>query len=146
VFTAGLLRALGRRVDTSAWVWLSEGAGQRLFYPPNVAGWDDDRWLDTATFRGRWAIANEALSKFTVEQKKGHKPPKVARDPARIVDNAIYLLGSPRIRPETKTALVRFARGAMSDANEDWMKDAYPPLVLNAVRQLLAMSPDFQTA
>ena len=31
VYTAGLLRALGRRVDTTAWVWLGEGAGQRLF-------------------------------------------------------------------------------------------------------------------
>ena len=31
----------------------AENAGQRLFYPPNVAGWDDERWLDTATFRGR---------------------------------------------------------------------------------------------
>ena len=25
-------------IATSAWVWLSEGAGQRLFYAPNVAG------------------------------------------------------------------------------------------------------------
>jgi uncharacterized protein (DUF1800 family) len=146
VFTAGLLRALGRRVDTSAWVWLADGAGQRLFYPPNVAGWDDERWLDTATFRGRWSIANEALSKFTVEQKKGQKPPKVPRNPEKIVANAIYLLGSPRIRPETKAALVRFARSAMTDVDEDWKKDAYPPLVLNAVRQLLAVSPDYQTA
>ena len=54
VYIAGLLRGLNRGVDTSAWVWLSEGAGQRLFNPPNVAGWDDSRWLDTNAFRGRW--------------------------------------------------------------------------------------------
>ncbi len=146
VYMAGLLRALGRRVDTNAWVWLGDGAGQRLFYPPNVAGWDDERWLDTATFRGRWAIANEALSKFALEQKRGRKPPKAPSKPEAIVDNAIFLLGSPRIRPVTRAALVRFARTAMGDAKEDWKKESYPPLVLNAVRQLLAVSPDLQAA
>jgi uncharacterized protein (DUF1800 family) len=146
VYMAGLLRTLGRRVEGGSWVWLSDGVGQRLFYPPNVAGWDDERWLDTGTFRGRWAVANEALSKFAVEQKRGKKPPKVPFDAEKIVADAVYLLGSPRIRPETHKALVRFARTALSDADEDWKKDAYPPLVLNAVRQLLAVSPDLQTA
>ena len=60
VYTAGLLRALGRGVDTQAWAWLSSESGQRLFMPPNVSGWDDERWLDTATFRGRWEVANYA--------------------------------------------------------------------------------------
>jgi hypothetical protein len=146
VYTAGLLRALGRRVEGESWVWLLEGAGQRLFYPPNVAGWDDERWLDTATFRGRWAIANEALGKFTLEQKRGRKPPDVPRTAEKIVANAVFLLGSPRIRPETEAALVRFARSALGTADEDWKRDAYPPLVLNAVRQLLAVSPDLQAA
>ena len=95
VYMAGLLRTLGRRVEGGAWVWLADGAGQRLFYPPNVAGWDDERWLDTGTFRGRWAIANEALSKFAVEQKRGKKPPKVPFDAEKIVANAVYLLGQP---------------------------------------------------
>ena len=62
VYTAGLLRALGRGVDTQAWAWLSSMSGQRLFMPPNVSGWDDERWLDTATFRGRWEVANYASS------------------------------------------------------------------------------------
>jgi uncharacterized protein (DUF1800 family) len=146
VYTAGLLRALGRRIEGDSWVWLLDGAGQRLFYPPNVAGWDDERWLDTATFRGRWAIANEALGKFTVEQKRGRKPPDVPRTPEKIVANAVYLLGSPQIRPETEAALVRFARSALGTADEDWKRDSYPPLVLNAVRQLLAVSPDLQVA
>ncbi len=145
VYTAGLLRALGRRVEGSAWVWLLDGAGQRLFEPPNVSGWDDSRWLDTATFRGRWAIANEALSKFTLEQKRGHKPPDAPRSAQGIVANAVFLLGSPSIRPETRAALEGFARRALA-ADEDWKRDAYPPLVLNAVRQLLAVSPDLQVA
>ena len=144
VYIAGLLRGLGRGVDTSAWVWLSEGAGQRLFYPPNVAGWDDGRWLDTNTFRGRWSIANEALAKFTLEQKKGKKAPKVPGDPEAIVQGALALFGNPTIRTETHAELLAFARGSMKGAT-GWKADAYPPLVMNAVRQLLAVSPDLQT-
>ena len=57
VYTAGLLRARGRGIDTAAWTKLDDASGQRLFLPPNVAGWDESRWLDTATFRGRWFAA-----------------------------------------------------------------------------------------
>ena len=66
----GLLRALGRGVDTQSWAWLSSGTGQRLFMPPNVAGWDDERWLDTATFRGRWEVANYATQPFSLTDKQ----------------------------------------------------------------------------
>jgi uncharacterized protein (DUF1800 family) len=144
VYIAGLLRGLGRGIDTTAWVWLSEGAGQRLFYPPNVAGWDDSRWLDTNTFHGRWWIANQALAPFTLEQKKGKKPPKVSGDPDAIVRGALALLGNPTIREETQTELRAFARASLQAAT-GWKADAYPPLVANAVRQLLAVSPDLQT-
>jgi uncharacterized protein (DUF1800 family) len=147
VYIAGLLRGLGRGVDHEAWTWLAENAGQRLFTPPNVAGWDDERWLDTAKFRARWEIANTALEKAVVEQKRGKKkPPRVSGNPKRLVDNAVFLLGGPHIRPQTRGALEAFARTAMSDANESWEKEAYPPLVLNAVRQLLAVSPDYLTS
>lgn len=37
VYNAGLLRSIGRPTDTTAWAWLSNGAGQQLFYPPNVS-------------------------------------------------------------------------------------------------------------
>ena len=45
-------------MNTDSWSWIAELAGQRLFFPPNVAGWDDNRWLDTSTLRGRWIAAN----------------------------------------------------------------------------------------
>jgi uncharacterized protein (DUF1800 family) len=141
VYTAGLLRGLNRGVDTSAWVWLSEGAGQRLFYPPNVAGWDDSRWLDTNTFRGRWWIANTALEKVSLGRKGG---PKVPNDPEAIVEGALAVLGDPAIRPETRKELLAFARTSLQGAT-GWKADSYPPLVANAVRQLLAVSPDLQT-
>jgi uncharacterized protein (DUF1800 family) len=56
VYTAGLLRALGRGIDTSGWFWLDALAGQQLFYPPNVSGWNESRWvLDREPSRARHA-------------------------------------------------------------------------------------------
>ena len=52
VYIAGLLRRSGAGSTPTAWTWLDRSAGQQLFYPPNVAGWNDTRWLDTATLRG----------------------------------------------------------------------------------------------
>ena len=71
VYTAGLLRRIGRTIDTSEWVWLDALAGQQLFYPPNVSGWDESRWLDTATFRGRWYVASRVLS--TERARRGRR-------------------------------------------------------------------------
>jgi uncharacterized protein (DUF1800 family) len=146
VLNAGLLRALGRPVDTRAWVWLGEAAGQRLFYPPSVAGWDDERWLDTATYRARWAIANEALSNITVQRSKRGKIPKVPQEAAALVESAYRTLGKPTVRPASRAAVTRFAKRALSDADSDWEQDEYPLLVMNATRQLIAASPDYQAA
>jgi uncharacterized protein (DUF1800 family) len=145
VFNAGLLRALGRPVDTRAWVWLGEAAGQRLFYPPSVAGWDDERWLDTATYRARWAIASEALSEITVRREK-NKVPKVPSAPAKLVESAYRTLGNPSVRPQSRRAVTGFVKRALGDADSDWEKEEYPLLVMNATRQLIAASPDYQAA
>jgi uncharacterized protein (DUF1800 family) len=142
VFAAGLLRALGRGIDTEAWVWLCDEAGQRLFYPPNVAGWDDTRWLDTATFRGRWDIANYAL----MESAKDEKSRGVPHTTAKLYAAALATVGSPRVAPDTKNLLTAFVARALADAGEKWEQDSYPPMIHNALRQLLAVSPDFQTS
>ena len=57
VQAAGSLRARRHGIVSDSWLYLTQLAGQRLFRPPNVAGWDETRWLDTSTFRGRWACA-----------------------------------------------------------------------------------------
>ena len=54
VFVAGMLRARKRGITDNRWSWVLSGAGQRVYYPPDVAGWDDKRWLDTNTTLGRW--------------------------------------------------------------------------------------------
>ena len=143
VYTAGLLRALGRGIDTTSWAWLSSGTGQRLFMPPNVAGWDDERWLDTATFRGRWWVANYAIRPYSLTDKQSASLPA---EPRALVDSAIAFWGSPSLRPETRAALVAFATRAMGDADAKWKRTSYRFLTANALRQLIAVSPDLQTA
>ncbi len=143
VYNAGLLRGMGRGVDTAAWSWLSGGSGQRLFVPPNVAGWDDSRWLDTATFRGRWYTANYATNGRTLTDKQAASVPADAQG---LVDAAIGFWGAPTLRPETRAALVDFAQKALGDAGSRWEKRAYPVLVGNALRHLVAVSPDYQTS
>ena len=75
LYTAGLLRAhRPPRSTSTAWTWLDSMAGQQLFYPPNVGGWDDTRWLDTATWRGRWWIAQYALEPYALDPGKPNQP------------------------------------------------------------------------
>jgi hypothetical protein len=142
VYTAGLLRAIGRGIDTASWSWLSGMSGQRLFMPPNVSGWDDERWLDTATFRGRWEVANYAGMRASLTDKQAASLPA---EPAALVDHALAFWGSPTVRPETRAALIAFATKAMGDADARWKKTSYRFLTANALRQLVAVSPDLQT-
>jgi uncharacterized protein (DUF1800 family) len=141
VYTAGLLRALGRGIDTEDWTWLMNLAGQQLFYPPNVAGWDDSRWLDTATYRARWLIANTAIEKRALKPDKA----KLPDDASKLLVRAEAFLGRPVLTGQTHSELKRFANRALGDANAKWKKEQYPALIENALRQLLASSPDLQT-
>ena len=132
-------------IDTSSWVWLSEGAGQRLFYPPNVAGWDDtplaryervprplvDRQRGAREVHARAEEGQEAAEGARTTPRRSSR----ARWPARQPDDPS---GDP---PRAACLRARLAAAA----RPDWKAEAYPPLVMNAVRQLLAVSPDLQT-
>jgi hypothetical protein len=118
-------------------------AGQQLFYPPNVAGWDDSRWLDTATWRGRWWIAQYVLGGRVLDPGKAHRP----YDARALVANALAFWHGPALSDRTHTALHAFAQAALADAAKaSWKKQQYPPMVENALRHLIAVSPELQTA
>ncbi|HEY6149532.1 MAG TPA: DUF1800 domain-containing protein [Gaiellaceae bacterium] len=142
VYTAGLLRALGRGIDTEAWTWLMQLAGQALFYPPNVAGWDDTRWLDTATYRARWAIASHAIRPKVLDSDKA----KLPANAAKLMQRAESFWGHPSLTGHTHSQLNHFVKSALRDADDHWKKRSYPALIENALRQLLASSPDLQTS
>jgi uncharacterized protein (DUF1800 family) len=141
VYVAGLLRAMRRGIDTEAWTWLMALAGQQLFYPPNVAGWDDTRWLDTATYRARWLMASQAIEKRSLKPDKAKLPDNASK----LLVRAESFLGRPELTAQTHAELKRFAHRALADADAKWKKEQYPALIENALRQLMASSPDLQT-
>src|SRR4051812_48259675 len=147
VYNAGLLRTMGRGVDAD-WAWLSSLAGQQLFYPPNVSGWDDSAWLDTSTWRARFEMAIYSTSlpgvwSGTID------PWKTAydktEDAATAVARAIDFLNNPTISDDTRAALVAFANSCLPAVMKSWEVSPYKAMRQNALRHLVATSPDYQT-
>jgi uncharacterized protein (DUF1800 family) len=141
VHIASLMRRIGAPVTTTAWAWIGSLSGQQLFYPPDVGGWDDTRWLDTATFRGRWLGVQQLLRTRTLDPRKS-----TAADAPAVLRRALKFWNEPTLSEPTRRALLRFAEAALADADERWKKAQYPALVENALRQLIAVSPDVQTS
>jgi len=142
VLIAGMLRGLGRPLDTDGWVGFASAAGQQLFLPPNVAGWDEARWLDTNTFRGRWQAVSEAARPAALSTRNPAAQPK---DPAELVARAIAFWGSPTISEETQATLRTFVWRALDGVSAK-NRDLFAVYAENALRVLLAMSPDYQTS
>jgi hypothetical protein len=140
---AGLLRATGKGIDRDDWTWICDLAGQVLFRPPNVAGWDESRWLDTATFRGRWMAANAVLDGLALDPDKDQAPTMAATPDA--VGAAIQFWGNPSLSGPSRAALERFTTDAAALADKKWKIGSYGVLRQNALRMLVATAPDLQT-
>jgi uncharacterized protein (DUF1800 family) len=138
---AGMLRGIGRFIDTDAWAWESSLVGQMPFYPPNVAGWDATRWLNSDTWLARFNLTSQVIpQKRVLDPGKA----KASADPATLVRHAIAFWGAPRVSSATRKALQVYAREAAVDAaTADWERQQYPALALNALRALVVASPDY---
>lgn len=145
VFNAGLLRALARPIDRTDWSWLSEGAGQTLFYPPDVAGWDDNRWLDTSTTRGRWDMVRYALDEHYVQWSVMGAYGST-ETPDEAVNRALATWAQPEVTPETRSSLLGFASSCLPAVMNKNQQNTYRAQRQNALLQLIASSPDLQTS
>ncbi len=142
---AGMLRGIGRFIDTDAWAWESSLAGQMPFYPPNVAGWEASRWLNTGTWLARFNLAAQMI-----DERRALKPSAgkstVSKDPHTLTNQALAFWGGPTVSPATRRALESYARSAAVEAaTEPWEREQYPLLALNALRALVVVAPDYQT-
>jgi uncharacterized protein (DUF1800 family) len=144
VFCAGMLRALGQSVQTDAWAWIGVQTGQRLFEPPNVAGWNYASWLDTARWAGRLTAVDYALGDTVLDPNHDRRYP-TDEDPEAAVQAALAHWGQPAISTETRRHLLDFSRRASRGLRATW--DAVPGRVVrqNALRALIPTSPDWQT-
>ncbi len=142
VLIAGMLRARRAGVTTEAWTWISDEAGQRLFDPPNVAGWDELRWLDTARLSGRWSAAGRSTDESQADTED-YDPEETAN---AAVSKALKFWGKPALSSKTTKELHSFAARVEAAATADWQQEAYRALRQNALRMLIAASPEFQTS
>ncbi|MFN8161292.1 MAG: DUF1800 domain-containing protein [Solirubrobacterales bacterium] len=142
VYLAGLLRTLGRGVDTDAWTWICSQMGQQLFWPPNVSGWDDSRWLDTSTMRARWNAVAYGLDGFDFDPWNGEYPTDETVEEA--LNAALKRWGWPALRSEQQNELSGLANRIPSLAVADWQLSPYLAMRQNALLQLIAVSPDMQ--
>ena len=112
VFLAGLLRALQRSRRRRVLDLVLANAGQRLFYPPDVSGWDDSRWLDTA----RCAAASSwsrGRSPTASRRRRGGRLRR-DRDPRAGACRGARLGGRPGPDAETVALLTSFAASALA--------------------------------
>ena len=108
VYIAGLLRARNLGINTEDWIWISDTAGMSLFHPPNVSGWDEERWLDTSTFRGRWqAVARILRDDYLPVWGDDYTDASTAQAIAR----ALTYWGNPTLTAQSEKALRAFCDG-----------------------------------
>ncbi len=148
VYNAGLLRSISRPIDTTAWTWLSANAGQQLFYPPNVSGWDFTRWLDTSTAKARWEMASYVTSKTYPNPwpAKGDPEYSATEDPLTALSNALAYWANPLISPESEKCIAAFAQSCIKEPLATWEQSPYRAMRQNALRMLIATSPDMQVS
>jgi uncharacterized protein (DUF1800 family) len=143
VFCAGMLRALGHTITTDDWGWIADLTGQKLFEPPNVAGWDYTRWLDTSRWAGRLTAVNYALADSVLDTNAKHYP--VHEQPGGALAAALAHWGNPELSSEARGSLLAFSRRAQRKIRADWEAVSYRILRQNALRALVPMTPDWQT-
>ena len=143
VFVAGMLRARKRGITDNRWSWVLSGAGQRVYYPPDVAGWDDKRWLDTNTTLGRWEAVYYMLDDATENPNWGTA--YAAETPEAAVAKARAFWGDPDLTAAGVTALQDFARRAIPSDARAVAARAAPERAAPAARRLPRL-PDELTA
>ena len=143
VLCAGLLRASNRGIENNEWYYRADRTGQRLYYPPDVSGWNDRRWLDTNTTLGRWDVVGLALSGRMIKTPEANTYPAESSDGA--VAKALAYWGNPSITPETVARLKAFAIAAIPDSENQTTLARARAERFNALRQLVAAGPDYQT-
>ena len=116
VYIAGLLRATGETITTNDWAWVSQQAGQFLFDPPNVAGWNYADWLDTARWVGRFTAVNWVLTNHIVTGNRY----STDETPREAVAAALAFWGDPQLSKETVDNLIAFSRTVEGQIHAEW--------------------------
>lgn len=158
-FALGVVRGLEGHIDqgspnrfgTTALASALESLGQRLFYPPNVAGWEGGKsWLNGQTFLLRQNLALGLTS--TTDDNLGRRtdPVRLARQHHRlgdeeVVDLFLRLFLQGDVPPASRARLVDYARQARQQSYPFfWTPDDAADQRIRAVCHLVLCLPEFQ--
>jgi uncharacterized protein (DUF1800 family) len=142
-YFAGMLRARRSGITTEAWIWLGDGAGQQLWYPPNVSGWNERAWLNTTTFEARWNAASSVVYHDGAVADGDYDGS--TETPEQAVDAALSYWGNPAITTAHRAALLQLAQQSMQTFywNDEPLKRT---MRQHTLRQLIAAAPDHQVS
>ena len=140
-YVAGLLRARRRGIDDESWTWLCDSAGQRLWEPPNVAGWNDKAWLNTTTYQARWWAASNCVRQDELDEDSYRGSTET---PQAAVERALAWWGNPVLTPEHRAALDGLASDATTAAY--WGEHVRKTMRQLALRMLVVTCPDYQVS
>jgi uncharacterized protein (DUF1800 family) len=143
VYTAGLLRGQNLTVTIDDWAWIGEQCGQRLFNPPNVAGWDYAHWLDTSRWAGRFTAVTYAMQDRVLNPNSSKYPTR--ENASQAVEKALHYWGNPILSAQTRANLLEFSRRAQRGITADWERVTFRILRQNALRALIPTTPEWQT-
>jgi hypothetical protein len=62
------------------------------------------------------------------------------------VRDALAFWGDPAVSGTVRAGLERYAAQTLGEAKEDWERTTFPVLAANALRMLVATSPDYLTS
>jgi uncharacterized protein (DUF1800 family) len=142
VYVAGLHRAAGLTITTSAWSWICNDMGQLLFFPPDVGGWDYTRWLDTARWQGRLTAVNHLLLNYSLDP---HGTYATAETSQQALTSALNFWAQPVLTAATTANLIAFGNQVQQTITANWEQSIYWIERQNALRTLIPTSPDWQT-
>ena len=101
------------------------------------------RHLDVPARAGTWPSGSCGSTRTTPTTRSAGTVPS---DPAKLVDRAVSFWGI-QVSDTTRRALLTYAQKAMGAAvADDDRQRKFPPMTLNALRHLVAASPEMQTA
>ncbi len=159
-FALGIVRGLEghlpgagnhRRLGSTELANAMDGLGQRLFFPPSVAGWDMGRaWLNSQTFLLRQNLALALTS--TTDDRFGRRA-----DPAALVrrhqrqsgqepvDFLLRLFLQDDVADSTRQRLVHYLQGTASQSYPFfWTADEAADQRIRALCHLVLCLPEFQ--
>ncbi|MGF1579964.1 MAG: DUF1800 family protein [Gemmataceae bacterium] len=151
-YVVGIVRGLQARVGTTQLELDLEGLGQRLFYPPSVAGWDEGRaWLNGQTLLFRHNLALKMTSTEDGDYGSRCDPARLVRDQnnlntdTKIVDFFLSVFLQGDVAANARTRLLGYLEQARRQSvPRFWTEQDATDHRIRALCHLVLTQPEFQ--